>query len=178
MTITLEPLTLLELERGDDPRLRDIWKIRAACARDLYDRFGDGHWARMTPLTPLAEAMRHRHLYVVRCAGESIATFMLSRTGPAYLTSNLFAEPDAPAVYLTALAVLPARQHQGVGRWCMMQAEATVRAWECSALRFDAYDHAAGAWAFYDRAGYQRRGVLDVYGVRLIAYERVLERIG
>ncbi|MFA9477092.1 GNAT family N-acetyltransferase [Phycisphaerales bacterium AB-hyl4] len=174
MTITIEPLTLIKLSRGDDRLLHEVWQIRTACAHDLHHRFGDGHWAKVSPLAPLRRVVREKHVYAVRWGGETVATFSLSQVGPYYLTPDLFDEPTARAAYLTALAVRPRQQHHGAGRWCMSQAEALARSWGCRSLRFDAYDHPAGAWAFYDRGGYARCGVVNVYGVRLIAYERVL----
>lgn len=174
MTTTALQPALIEVAPHDSHLLRDIWNVRAACAHDLHNRFGEGHWAQVAPLLHLRRVAEKKHVYAVRRANRTVATFVLSRIGPSFLRPRYFHDPAAPAAFLTALAVLPEYQGHGLGRWCMQQAEAIARQWGCQALRFDAYDHPAGAWAFYDRGGYQRRAKLDVYGVPLIAYERVL----
>ncbi|MEX0654722.1 MAG: GNAT family N-acetyltransferase [Phycisphaeraceae bacterium] len=174
MTTTAERLALTQVKRSDDPLLHDVWQIRAACAEHLAQRFGDGHWAKVTSVAQLRRLAGQKHLYAVRRGDQTLATFVLARKGPPFLQPKLFRDPEAPAAFLTALAVQPEHQGHGIGRWSMHQAETIARDWGCRSLRFDAYDHAAGAWPFYDREGYDRRAKLDVYGVRLIAYERVL----
>jgi GNAT superfamily N-acetyltransferase len=58
-----------------------------------------------------------------------------------------------PVAYITALAVAPSAQGQGVGRALVAAAEAWARAAGCSRLTVTSAEHRDGAHAFYPRVG-------------------------
>ncbi len=69
------------------------------------------------------------------------------------------------------MAVTPARQRQGIGRWCLEQAKRAAKDWPADALRLDAYDAEAGAGGFYARCDFAEKGRVTYRGVPLIYYE-------
>ena len=72
------------------------------------------------------------------------------------------------------MAVAPSRQREGVGRWCLEEAEQRAKEWPADAIRLDAYDAKAGGGGFYARCGWTERGRVTYRGVPLIYYELVL----
>jgi len=75
---------------------------------------------------------------------------------------------------MVAMAILPQRQRQGLGRRCLEEAQRIARAWPADAIRLDAYDADAGAGGFYARCGYAERGRLTYRNAPLIYYELLL----
>jgi GNAT superfamily N-acetyltransferase len=51
-------------------------------------------------------------------------------------------------LYLTAMAVLPARQQTGIGRLCAEEARRFAREWPADSIRLDAWDAPCGAAGF------------------------------
>jgi GNAT superfamily N-acetyltransferase len=60
-----------------------------------------------------------------------------------------------------------------VGRFLVDEAKAAGRAWPGNAIRLDAYDHDAGAGAFYVKCGFREVGRVVYRGVPLIYFELV-----
>ena len=115
-----------------------------------------------------------KEIFLVHIDVSPLATFELQTNKPFWYSGKWFAEPDAPAFYLLHMAVTPARQRQGIGRDIMGAIEGMARGAGCRAVRFDAYDAAAGAGTFYRKCGYAlvHRGSFN--GVPLEYYEKRL----
>ena len=152
--------------------LSQIASIRDESARDLLRRFGPGHWAGDSKVDGLKrELKKGKLLYLVRSGVEVVATFAISETGPKFLKPAWFADPAAPVMFLTAMAVAPAWQRRGVGIWCMKFIAKAAGARGAAWVRFDAYDASAGASAFYLKCGCVKVRRFGFNGVRLIAFE-------
>jgi len=78
------------------------------------------------------------------------------------------------ALYLHDLAVAPEMQRQGIGHRLMEEAKAVARAWPSQAIRLDAYDHPAGAGAFYRHCGFQEVGRVTYRSVPLVYFELLI----
>jgi ribosomal protein S18 acetylase RimI-like enzyme len=63
---------------------------------------------------------------------------------------------------VTRLAVLPEAQGRGIVRWCMARAEALARERGCAYLRLDVHGRHTGLARFYERLGYEPRGIVAV----------------
>ena len=155
-----------------DKEIQAIHDIRAECAADLLIRHGPGHWATTSSLAYVRSEASAKSLYAVKMGSQVIATFALARKPPLFFDLEDFAFPEDPAAYLSALAVLPDFQGQGIGTWCMQQMDAITLSWDGLALRFDAYDSPAGAGPFYERCGYQPCGKFSFNKVPLVLYEK------
>jgi len=152
--------------------LKQIAAIRDDSADDLTHRFGPGHWSGHSKLDRLKrELKKPRQLYLVKSGDEPVATFAIAESGPKFLRPAWFAEPEAPVMYLTALAVAPAWQGRGVGRWCMKFIRKAVADHGLKWIRFDAYNAPAGAADFYVKCGCVERRKFGFNGVGLIAFE-------
>ncbi len=72
------------------------------------------------------------------------------------------------------MAVLPARQRQGLGRNLLEQAKQIAKAWPGDAVRLDAFDADAGAGGFYAKCGWTEVGKVVYRNAPLIYFEFLL----
>jgi GNAT superfamily N-acetyltransferase len=117
--------------------------------------------------------LRTSRVLVARRGAEIVGTARLEAKKPWAIDVAYFT-PVAQPVYLHDLAVDPAAQGRGVGRRLVEAAEALARRWPSDAIRLDAYDHAAGAGAFYLACGFREVGRVSYRGTPLVYFERVL----
>ena len=140
-----------------------------AAADDLTARFGRGHWSSHLSERGVLLAMRRGRVYF----DGAFSTFTLSTRKP-WAIDRSHLTPVATPLYLTSMAVAPARQRRGLGRAAVADAIEVARAWPAQAIALDAYDAAAGAGPFYARCGFAERGRVSYRGTPLIYYEMLL----
>jgi ribosomal protein S18 acetylase RimI-like enzyme len=117
-------------------------------------------------------SLKTSRVLVARRGDDIVGTVRVATRKPwAIDLSCLTAVPRA--VYLHDLAVAPGCQRQGIGQRLIKEAKALAIAWPSQAIRLDAYDHAAGAGAFYRRCGFQEVGHATYRGVPLVYFELV-----
>ncbi len=115
-----------------------------------------------------------REVYAGEESGPLVGTFTIGEAPPFPYDPERWTPGTEPAAYLNRLAVLPARQGNGLGRGAMDEVERTARDRGCRAVRFDCVaTHEAGL-AFYDALGYERRGSWREWAVDLVLFEKVL----
>jgi GNAT superfamily N-acetyltransferase len=165
MPIDLEPAVA-----EDVPALVEL---RAAVNRRLEQQHGRGYWS--VPLTEAGArlAMRRAKVYVLRGKSGLMATLALSTRKPWAIDKICF-PPVKSALYLTAMAVDPDCQGQGIGRACIAACLRVAAAWPAQAVRLDAYDHAAGAGPFYAKCGFGQVGRAVYRNVPLLYFNRPL----
>jgi GNAT superfamily N-acetyltransferase len=151
-----------QLHQAEAQHVEELHAILAACGLDMQARFGLSHWVPPYPLHLMQRDAEAGYVYATREGEHAIATFTVTPQPPAYYDQRIWHEPDARALYLHRLAVLPANQRQGLGRWCLEQVEAMARAQGCTAVRFDAYDQHTRLCAFYLHLGYEQRGAFKM----------------
>lgn len=146
--------------------------LHITVAEHLTSLHGPGPWSSKSSETGVLYAMRNSQVFVVRDGddNEIVATLRLATKKPWAIDQSYFTACQRP-LYLLAMAVIPARQHQGIGRWCLEKARQVAKAWPAEAIRLDAYDHAAGAGGFYSRCGFTEVGRAAYRNVPLIYYE-------
>lgn len=147
--------------------------LRNAVAEDLTLRFGKGHWSGTSTEKGVLYGLQTAKIYVAWDSGRLIATLSLATKKPWAIDAAYFTRCRKP-LYLTAMAVAPDLQRQGLGRLCLAQVEVLARDWPAEAVRLDAYDLAAGAGDFYAKCGYRERGRVTYRTVPLIYYEKLV----
>ena len=150
-----------------------IANLGVASARTLTQQFGPGHWSREPTAGGVRNGLRHAKTVVGRVGADIVCVARLARKKPWAIDVSYFTACRQP-LYLTDMAVLPARRGQGVGRSCLVEVLAVARAWPGDAVRLDAYDAPAGAGRFYERCGFAPRGGVTYRGVPLLYFERLL----
>jgi GNAT superfamily N-acetyltransferase len=116
--------------------------------------------------------MDRSRVYVMRERATIVAGLRLVFKRPPPEHRPWFTHVRRP-VYLHDMAVLPARQRQGVGRACMEEAKRLVREWPADAIRLDAYDAPAGAGPFYRKCGLEECGKRLYFRAPIIYFEWV-----
>ena len=117
--------------------------------------------------------MRHAHIIVLQEQEKIIATLRLANKKPWAIDTTYFTKCRKP-VYLLAMAVLPPRQRQGIGKKCLDEAKRIALTLGADAIRLDAYDADAGAGGFYKRCGFAERGRVTYRNAPLVYYELLL----
>jgi GNAT superfamily N-acetyltransferase len=148
--------------------------LRTAAAEHLTRCHGRGHWSSAPTDRSVHRGVRTARVLVARVdAAHIVGTLTLATRKPWAIDPRYFVAVPRP-VYLTDMAVAPAAQRQGVGRYLLEAAKDVARGWPGQAIRLDAYDAAAGAGGFYARCGFREVGRVTYRGVPLVYFECLL----
>ena len=166
-------MAVLTIDDATDADVPGIAAIHAAVAEDLTRRYGEGHWSRAASDNGVQRTLRSARLIVARQGAAVVGTLTLATKKPWAIDVQYFT-PVNKALYLTGMAVDPARQKAGIGSRLLVEAVEIARAWPANAIRLDAYDAPAGAGDFYAKCGFEERGRAIYRGTPLTYYERLL----
>jgi GNAT superfamily N-acetyltransferase len=147
--------------------------LRTAVAECLTRDFGKGHWSSCVTERGVLYAIRTSRVLVFRRRSTIIATLTLATKKPWAIDKSYFAPSKRP-LYLTAMAVRPDLQRQGIGSYCLDEAKRIAQAWPADAIRLDAYDSVAGAGEFYAKCGFREVGRVIYRNTPLVYYELIL----
>lgn len=167
------PPPALRAERIAADGAAAVHAVLAACGAWLA-RQGYRNWDPPYPLDRLIADVAAREVWAVRLGDRVVATFTVGTTPPHPADPPAWREGDAPALYLSRLAVDPAAQGRGLGAWCMGRVEARARELGCRSVRFDVLAANAGLRGFYERLGYHLRGERTRAPYTFACYDRVL----
>lgn len=157
--------------RADDAPV--ITALQNAAAGALTARFGPGHWSSLVTERSAIAAEHHARIRVGRDGKRVLTVLRLAKKKPWAIDVSYFTPVKRP-LYLTGMAVSVAHQGQGMGRLALEDARAVAAGWPADAIRLDAYDHEAGAGAFYVKCGFRERGRVVYKGDPLVYYELLL----
>jgi GNAT superfamily N-acetyltransferase len=175
----------LRFTRLASEEIEPAHEILRLCGLDMQERLGLSHWVPPYDLEAMRRSAVERQVYAVWQAEQIIATFTLGSEIPAFYVKSmpaiwqLWNTPELRALYVNRLAILPAYQGQGLGRWCMQTIERLGSERGCAAVRLDAYGKHAGLQTFYTKLGYRSVGHFFFYTKRYgdtetICYEKLL----
>jgi len=160
----------LKLQTATADDAEAIAALRNAVSDDLTFKHGKGPWTGHCTTAGVLFDLRNAMLFVALHRGEAVATLKLATTKPWAIDLKYFPKAKRP-LYLTAMAVAPELQRQGLGRSCLEQMMNIARKKGADAVFLDAYDHpAAGAGAFYTKCGCRETGRVTHRQVPLIYY--------
>lgn len=154
----------------------DIDAVHAllSAAGDRLAARGYPNWLPAYPRQRVAENISDGITYAVQGAGAIVAVYTL-RPLPVHPYNEIdWADPTAMARYLNRLAVHPAHQGRGVGRWCLQHVAAQCQADGVTAVRCDVLQANIPLRRFYERSGYHDRGSRFHSGLHFSVYEQVL----
>jgi ribosomal protein S18 acetylase RimI-like enzyme len=167
------PTKFLRFRTGVEKDAAELAALLTAVARHLTDIYGAGPWSTHTTEKGLLFAMHHSTIIVLEEDREIVATLRLANKKPWAIDTSYFTKCPK-AVYLLAMAVVPGRQRQGIGKKCLDEAKRIAVTMGADAIRLDAYDADAGAGGFYERCGYAERGRVTYRNALLVYYELLL----
>ncbi|MEP7008826.1 MAG: GNAT family N-acetyltransferase [Acidobacteriota bacterium] len=151
--------------------------LHTAVAERLTRDFGQGHWSSVVTEKGVLRNMDHNRVLVARDRDRLVGTLSLVNKKPWAIDPAHFTAVRRP-LYLLNMAVEPAVQRRGIGRYLVEEAKAAARAWPAEAIRLDAYDAEAGAGTFYAKCGFGERGRVVYRNVPLAYYELLLDKAG
>ncbi|HEU4557159.1 MAG TPA: GNAT family N-acetyltransferase [Longimicrobium sp.] len=154
--------------------VHDVHAVLVACGAELA-RQGFHNWNSPYPLARLMSDVAAREVWAVWMDDDVVATFTLSTSAPHRADPPAWREPDAPALYLSRLAVHPGAQGHGLGAWCMGQVECRARELACRSVRFDVLATNGRLRAFYERLGYEPRGERTRPPFTFACYDKLLD---
>jgi len=139
----------------------------------LTEQFGKGHWSHATTEKGVRLDMKTGTVWVLRRRGKIVATVRLSTRKPWAIDASYFSPCKKP-IYLTAMAVDPRLQRNGLGRLCVHEAKRIAREWAADAIRLDVYDAPAGAGRFYAKSGFEAVGRATYRATPLVYLQAML----
>ncbi len=151
----------------------EVHAVLVACGAHLAGQ-GFHNWSPPYPPERLLADVAAREVWAVWMDDVVAATFTLGTTPPHPDDPPAWREPDAPALYLSRLAVHPDAQGHGLGAWCMGRVERRARELGCRAVRFDVLAANARLRAFYERLGYEPRGERTRPPYTFACYDKLL----
>ena len=169
------PMTVTRL-RFRDARSADVPRIAAirnATAGALTARFGAGHWSSLGTERAAELSLRHARVRLGCIDRRPVTVLRLATKKPWAIDVSYFTPVKRP-LYLTGMGVAVEHQGRGLGALAIEDAKRIGAEWPADAIRLDAYDHEAGAGAFYARCGFVERGRVVYRGTPLVYYELVL----
>ena len=121
------------------------------------------------PTGEIEERIRRGEVYLAWADGEPAATLTIQWEDPAF-----WGDVPRDAAYVHRLAVRRARAGRGLGHALLAWAEGTARAAGMRYLRLDCAAENAQLRAYYEAAGFERRGELAGSGWATTLYEKSL----
>jgi GNAT superfamily N-acetyltransferase len=151
-----------------------IAALRMATARSLAQRHGAGPWSFALESEASVQAeIRTSTVLFARDEGLVVGTARLATRNPWLVPTDFFI-PCARPIFLTAMAVAPARQRQGIGRRLIESAKRVAIDLRGEAIRLDSYQGPAGAGDFYVRCGFREVWRGDYNATALVWFEQLL----
>jgi GNAT superfamily N-acetyltransferase len=150
-----------------------VASLRAAVATDLTRLHGFGQWSSVATEKVVVRDIDSARVLVARIGSSVVGTVRLAPRRPWAIDPACFTPCDR-VLYLTDMAVDPARQRLGIGRQCLAHARHVAQAWPADAIRLDAYDAPAGAGPFYAKCGFREVARITYRQTPLVYYELLL----
>ncbi len=156
-----------------DTDAESVRAIHAAVAEEVTSRLGQGYWSKQPKLERVREAIRKTNgsVYLLEDEKDVIGTVTVSTKPAHFWRKRMWREPDAPALCVYGLAVLPEKYRTGAGTQLMRFCESLARSLGLRYVRLDAFEANPASNGFYLSLGFEVRGSLVVGGVALTLYE-------
>jgi GNAT superfamily N-acetyltransferase/ketosteroid isomerase-like protein len=154
-------------------KVDELHGVLTKCGEDLKNQ-GLDHWDPPYPLVSLKKDAEERRVYTIRLDRKLAGTFTIGTEPLEYYDASIWSSPEAEAIYACHLAILPELQGQGIGTWCMGEIE-RIAAEDGLAVRLDGHEKHERLLHFYDKLGYERRGVVEDRGCPLVCFEKTPE---
>lgn len=156
--VTIEISSNLSLRRATAQDLDAVWGIIEKDSKWLSEEKDLHHWAGYYTKEKIAHKLESQEVYLASQNGEVVGTITLDTNPVEYYREeeelSKFADPKAPALYVTALAVDPEKHGQGIAGNLMNFADSEARKRGISYVRFDCRDRYSDLVNFYKKRGY------------------------
>lgn len=154
------PQTGLNIRQVGAEALDSVWSIIDSCS-DYLVGIGHSHWKDYYTKELIEQKLNSRKVYLATLNNEDVGTITLDTNPVDYYSEsdlNTFAEPQAEAIYITALAVRPESQNTGFASKLMTFAEEEARQRGIRYIRFDCKASYKELVTFYEKREYKKTG--------------------
>ena len=165
----------LRLEVAAPHQYPAIYGIMALAGEQMHRVLKLSHWHPFPPTEEFIAHLEGRMVYAVFIGDFLVGTFNLGTVAvPDYQVdmSAYWQDASAEAMFFSSLALLPAFQQQGIGTWCMAQADRIAQEQGFRYMRFYALASHEKLMRFYTRLGYRQCGVLQRGDFRIMIFEK------
>jgi ribosomal protein S18 acetylase RimI-like enzyme len=151
----------LEIKHARIEDLPIIWGIIDDCAKWLSGQ-NLNHWSKYYKKEMVSKMLTKKDVYMELNNGEVVGTVTLDTKPPKYYEEpgygELFTNPNDPAVYMTALAVLPGHQGRGFAGHLLQFVEERAKERKMKWLRLDCRAEVPDLVTFYEKRGFKKLG--------------------
>lgn len=158
--VTENPIRL-EINKAISQDLPVVWGIIDNCAKWLSGQ-NLNHWAKYYTEEMVSKMINKKEVYIGTNNGESVGTITFDTKPPKYYEEpgygELFTNPNDPAVYLTAVAVLPGHHGRGFAGQLLQFVEDKATERNMKWLRLDCRSEVPGLVSFYEKRGFRKLG--------------------
>lgn len=137
-----------------------VFEILSACA-DWLSGQGMSHWQGWYTKERVQQKVQESDVYLIYEDNTPVGTISLSTNPPSYYTDsdrNFWSDTNAPAMYVSGLAVLPSKHGKGLATSLLNFAEEKAREKGIRYIRFDTVSHHKELTVFYLKRGYRITG--------------------
>jgi GNAT superfamily N-acetyltransferase len=168
------PVPALRFERIGPGGAERVHAVLATCGRDMVWRYGLSHWDPPYPLEALRDDADKRLVMAAHLGDDLVATFTLGTDEPFPTYSKNFPAGLSQPVYLSRLAVLPARQGKGIATSCLVFIEGIGYGLGADGVRLDVVVAVPGLRDLYLHRGYREVDHVEFAGVQCSCLEKRL----
>ncbi len=147
----------LEVGRASQEDLDSVWGIIKSDSDWLAEK-GLDHWRKYYTREKVQRKIYGQEVYLAYQNNNLAGTVTLDTNPVEYYRPeemNQFTEPDASGLYVTALAVVPAKQGQGIASKLMEFADSEAKKKGVKYIRFDCRAAYKELVDFYKKRGYK-----------------------
>jgi ribosomal protein S18 acetylase RimI-like enzyme len=151
-----------QIDRAGASESDIVWNIIDTCSKWL-ETSGMSHWTNYYTKQLIDKKLSSQEVYIAKVNGNPVAAVTLDQNPVDYYEAqdlSHFEQPEAAAIYVTALAVLPEKQKQGLASQLVTFAETTAKARGIKYIRFDCRASYEVLVNFYQKRGYCIRGTI------------------
>jgi GNAT superfamily N-acetyltransferase len=155
----------ISLDRATEDQFPAIYGILALAGEHMHRVLGLSHWHPFPSFEDFLPHLEDRDVYAVHADRLLVGTFNLGIIPESYYLedmSDYWRNVNAEAMYFSGFAIVPSHQQQGIGSWCMAQADRLAQEKNFRYLRFDGVSNHARLMQFYTRLSYRPCGLLPV----------------
>lgn len=156
-----EPKDSFITKRASLEDLPAVWYVIDKCSQWLSDN-GFHHWAKYYNEGMVSKMIQKKRVYMGIENGRTIGTVTFDTRAPKYYAetgyAQQFTDPNAPAAYVTGIAVLPTEQNHGYAGRMLAFVEQEAKKENAQWLRLDCRAEIPGLVSFYEKRGYTKVG--------------------
>jgi GNAT superfamily N-acetyltransferase len=159
---------------NDLPALHAILTL---CGEYMHRKQGMSHWYPFRSFEIFKPEVAEAEVYAIYEDDLLTGTFYLTPKARAWYSTVNWANPEAKALYFGGFGILPFSQGRGLGAWVMNEIDMLTSTSGYEALRFDGVANNEPLMRFYEKLGYEKRGILETPRSATMCFEKIFSKL-